>query len=1371
VAPRYFSTTQTAADAGVITPAAGNTIIVNSTSDAANGADGLCTLREAITAANSNTASGATAGECAAGSSTGDDAINFSVTGTIDLAVALPNLSSNMIISGPGSGLLTIQRSAAGGTPNFRIFSIDSGRTVAISGLTVSKGLTGSGDPNGAGILNNGTLTLTNGTVSDNQTAAGNSPGGGIYVNFGATLTLSNSTVTGNQTGQGPSGGPSGYGGGIFSLGTTTLINSTVSNNKTGPPGMVAGQGGGIFNGGGTLTVTNSTITGNQTANGFNSEGGGIYNTSSLTVTNSTISNNKSGTGGGGLHNNSGTVTLTNTTISGNQSITAGGGINSFGTTNIFSCLISNNTANAGGGIESGNVLKIANTTISDNKSTGVGGGLHYSSTVVLTNVTITNNRSDSDNSGGEQGGGISRNFGTVTLKNTLVAGNFRGTGATADDINGTVDVASSFNLIGAGGSGGLTNGVNSNQVGIADPRLGPLANNGGPTFTYSLLSDSPALDAGDNCVTQAAHCGDANIPQLTTDQRGFNRMIDGPDADTIATVDIGAYEAQAALADLPNQSTNEDTGLIVAFDAGDTSTITSVTANSSNPILVPNDSAHLTAVLAGTTGVVTINPAADLSGTANITVTVNRTGGSASKTFILTVNPVNDVPSFTKGADQTINEDAGAQTVSSWATSILAGPADESGQTLTFQVTNNTNAALFSSAPAISSTGTLTYTPAANANGSATITIVLKDNGGTANGGVDTSAPQTFTITVNSVNDAPSFIAGPDQIVNEDSGFKIVSNWATAISPGPANESGQSVNFLITNNSNPSLFSSGPTLNVLGNLSFTPAPNANGSANITIVLKDNGGIANGGVDTSPPQTFTITVNPVNDAPSFTKGVDQMVNNNAGAQTILNWATNISAGPANESAQTLSFQVTGNTNPSLFTVTPAIGSTGTLTYTPAANAGGTATITINLKDNGGTSNGGQDTSAAQSFNISINPVGGSLKFNSASTATTESSGSTTVSVIRTGDLSQAVTVDYATSGDPGLPCATAGGVASPKCDFTASLGTLTFAAGEHTKTVTILISQDSFVEGPETFTVSLSNQTGGSALASPATATVTITDDVTEPSTNAIDDASNFVRQNYHDFLNREPDASGLAFWTNQITSCGSDQACIELKRINVSAAFFLSIEFQGTGYLVERLYKTSYGDVLGASTFGGAHQLLVPVVRFNEFLPDTQAIGQGVVVGQPGWEMALENNKQAFVAAFVQRARFTTALPTSLTPPQFVNALFTNAGLPLSGTDYTQAINDFGGAGNTTNATARASALRRAAENSTLQAQESNRAFVLMQYFGYMRRNPNDPQDTDYSGYDFWLTKLNQFNGNFVNADMVKAFITSAEYRQHFGP
>ena len=148
----------------------------------------------------------------------------------------------------------------------------------------------------------------------------------------------------------------------------------------------------------------------------------------------------------------------------------------------------------------------------------------------------------------------------------------------------------------------------------------------------------------------------------------------------------------------------------------------------------------------------------------------------------------VNDAPSFTKGADQTVLEDAGAQTVTGWATAISAGPANEAGQVLNFIVSNNNNA-LFSAQPAIAANGTLTYTPAANANGSATVTVQLHDDGGTANGGVDTSAAQTFTITVTAVNDAPSFTKGADQTVLEDAGAQTVAGWATAISAGPANE------------------------------------------------------------------------------------------------------------------------------------------------------------------------------------------------------------------------------------------------------------------------------------------------------------------------------------------------------------------------------------------------------------------------------------------------------------------------------------------------------------------------------------------------------------------------------------------------------
>ena len=136
-------------------------------------------------------------------------------------------------------------------------------------------------------------------------------------------------------------------------------------------------------------------------------------------------------------------------------------------------------------------------------------------------------------------------------------------------------------------------------------------------------------------------------------------------------------------------------------------------------------------------------------------------------------------------------------------------------------------------------------------------------------------------------------------------------------------------------------------------------------------------------------------------------------------------------------------------------------------------------------------------------------------------------------------------------------------------------------------------------------------------------------------------------------------------------------------------------------------------------------------------------------------------------------RSRFTTAYPTTLTPAQFVDALFANAGVTPSATDRDAAIDEFGGAGNTADTAARGRALRRVAENSTLAQQETNKAFVLMQYFGYLRRNPNDAPEPglNFDGYNFWLGKLNQFNGNFVNAEMVKAFIVSGEYRQRFGP
>ena len=263
---------------------------------------------------------------------------------------------------------------------------------------------------------------------------------------------------------------------------------------------------------------------------------------------------------------------------------------------------------------------------------------------------------------------------------------------------------------------------------------------------------------------------------------------------------------------------------------------------------------------------------------------------------------------------------------------------------------------------------------------------------------------------------------------------------------------------------------------------------------------------------------------------------------------------------------------------------------------------------------------------------------------------------------------------------------------------------------------------------------------------------------------NMIDEAQFFVHQHYIDFLGRTPDAAGLNFWQNQITSCGSDQQCIELKRINVSAAFFLSIEFQETGYFVYRVNKAAHGNLPGEP---------VPI-KFDEFQPQTLVVGYGVVVGTAGWEQVLESNKLSYLGAYEVEPedRHTAAYPTSMTPTAFVDALFANAEVTPSSSDRVAAVNEFGVASTTEDLLARTRALRRVADNPTLKQQELNRAFVLMQYFGYLRRNPNDPPEltVDFQGYNFWLTKLNQFDGNFVGAEMVKAFLVSTEYRQRFG-
>jgi Calx-beta domain/FG-GAP-like repeat/FG-GAP repeat len=383
---------------------------------------------------------------------------------------------------------------------------------------------------------------------------------------------------------------------------------------------------------------------------------------------------------------------------------------------------------------------------------------------------------------------------------------------------------------------------------------------------------------------------------------------------------------------------------------------------------------------------------------------------------------------------------------------------------------------------------------------------------------------------------------------------------------------------------------------------------------------------------------------------------------------------------------------------------------------------------------------------------------GFLQFSAPTYSVGEGDGSVNITVTRTGNTVGPASVKYATSD----------GSASSRSDYMASFGTLRFNDGETSKSFSVLIVDDArATEGNESFNVTLSEPVGAT-LGAPSAAVVGIVDnDPTVTAVNPIDSTDFFVHQHYLDFLNRLPDAAGLQFWTSQITECDSRPepertSCREVLRINVSAAFFLSIEFQETGYLVYRIYKTAYGDATSLNVPG-----TVPIVRLNEFLGDSQQIGQGVIVGQGNWQQLLENNKNAFVLEYVQRQRFTDAFPLSMTPLQFVDKLNQNAGLVLSQNEHDQLVTQLTGATDVT--AGRAAALRQVAEHSLLRQREFNRAFVLMQYFGYLRRNPDDPQDSDFRGWKFWLDKLNQFNGNFIDAEMVKAFLSSTEYRVRF--
>ena len=417
----------------------------------------------------------------------GGGAVTFNCGAAKVTILISPAVTISQNTSIDGGGLITLS-----GNNTSQIFIVNSGASLGLTGITLTKGSA----PQGGAINSRGTLTITNSTFTSNQATSATGQGGAIYST--GTLNLTNTTFIGNAA--------SAAGGAVFSSGPLTITGGLFNLNQVGN-----GLGGGVYSSG-ALAISGTSFTSNFASHtSAASGGGGLFSSGSAAgVSGSTFFANTGTPRGGSLYVGGGSLTVTASTLDSNFSLGAdgGGGIYNQGTLVLSQDLIvSNNASNlgTGSGIQNdpSGILTVTNTTLAYN-SAGLGGSAIYNmgGTVTVTNSTISING----------GTALNNASGSFSLVNSIVAGNTTNCAGAITSLGHNLDSA---NTCAFTGTGDLPN---------TDPKLGPLAANGGPTDTFALLYGSPAINSGDN----------ASCPP--TDQRGFHRP-------QFSTCDLGAYE------------------------------------------------------------------------------------------------------------------------------------------------------------------------------------------------------------------------------------------------------------------------------------------------------------------------------------------------------------------------------------------------------------------------------------------------------------------------------------------------------------------------------------------------------------------------------------------------------------------------------------------------------------------------------------------------------------------------------------------------------------------------------------------------------------------------------------------------------------